>query len=311
MTHEPTITVVICTRERTGSLLGTLDALGRQTSGGFAVLVVDQSPEVDERLAARAHDDARLTVVHDNGRGLSRARNLATRAASTDWLVFLDDDCVPEPEWAAGLAAAFGAAPGIEFVSGHVGPGPGAAAGLPQYAVFAVDEPRTVSGRRAWPHDIGFGVCFAVQRETAMRLGGWDERLGPGVSTFPASDDMDFNFRFLHAGGVAHLTPSARATHEQWRSNDELVALFSGYMASWAGFSVKHVRTTGIAAGLRLWSYGLGDTVRMFLSAARHGSGLRLRIALAKTRGLARGTVAGMRVDWRRNATSFASDDAD
>ena len=306
-----TLTVVICTRDRADSLQATLDALAAQTHGDFTTLVVDQSPETDEALARRAAEDTRLSVMRDAGRGLSRARNLALAAASADWLVFLDDDCVPEPGWAAGLAAAFGAAPRIEFVTGHVGPGPRPAAGLPQYSVFAVDEPRTVSGRRAWPHDIGFGVCFAVRRETAMRLGGWDERLGPGVSAFPASDDMDFNFRFLRAGGAAHLTPSARATHEQWRSDDELVRLFAGYMASWAGFSVKHVRVTGITAGLRLWSYGLGDTVRMFLSAARHVSGLRLRIALAKARGLARGTVAGVRVDWRRTATSLASHDAD
>jgi GT2 family glycosyltransferase len=303
--------VVVCTRNRAEQLGPTLDALDRQTLARFSVLVVDQSDAIDDRLVARARDDERLTVVGDSGRGLSRARNLALRAAATDWLVFLDDDCVPEPGWAAALRDAFRSHPQAEFVSGHVGAGRRQQESrLPQYAVFPVEEPRTVSGRWRWPHDIGFGVCFAVRRAAALRLGGWDERLGPGVSAFPASDDMDFNFRFLRDGGIAHLTPRARATHEQWRSDDELVRLFAGYMASWVGFSVKHLRTTGLAAGLWLWSYALRDTMRMFASAARHRSRVRLRIALGKAEGLTRGTAAAVRVRWRRNAPSLAPDDA-
>jgi GT2 family glycosyltransferase len=300
MTGEPTVTVVICTRDRAESLHKTLDAVARQTRPGFDVLVVDQSPEVDNRLASRAQEDERLTVMHDTGRGLSRARNLAAGTTATEWLVFLDDDCVPERDWAAALLDAFAEHPEAAFVSGHVSAGRRQAGSrLPQYAVFAVEEARTVSGAWRWPHEIGFGVCFAVRREAALRLGGWDEQLGPGVRAFPASDDVDFNFRFLRAGGTAHLTPKARATHEQWRSDEELVRLFAGYMASWAGFAVKHLRTTGVAAGLWLWSYGLRDTARMFLSALRHRSRTRLRIARGKATGLARGTAAGWRVRWQ------------
>jgi GT2 family glycosyltransferase len=299
MTGEAQFTVVICTRDRPDSLLATLDALDAQAEGGFGVVVVDQSGHPDERLASRAAGESRLSVISDTGRGLSRARNVALGATSTEWLVFLDDDCVPEPAWAGALGDAMAAHPDADFVSGHVGPGlrrdePRG----PQYAVFPVQEEQTLAGRPVWPHDIGFGVCFAVRRATALRLGGWDERLGPGVPAFPASDDMDFNFRFLRSGGIAHLTPRARAAHEQWRSDGELVRLFGGYMASWAGFAVKHMKTTGLPAGLRLWSYGLRDALRMFASAARHRSRLRLRIARGKTAGLVRGTVQAWRVPW-------------
>jgi GT2 family glycosyltransferase len=292
-------TVVVCTRDRPDSLAITLDALDAQREAGFPVLVVDQSPEVDEALAERADADERLTVLRDAGRGLSRARNLAWRATDTEWLVFLDDDCVPERDWAQALAEAMAQHPGADFVSGHVGPDRmRPETELPQYAVFPVEEERTVSGRWVWPHEIGFGVCMGVRRSAVARLGGWDERLGPGVPEFPASDDMDFNFRFLRAGGVAHLTPRARAHHAQWRSPEDLVSLYRGYMASWAGFAVKHARTGQPLAGAWLWSYGLRDTARMAASALRHRSRLRGRIAAGKLRGLVAGTRAALRLRW-------------
>jgi hypothetical protein len=90
-----------------------------------------------------------------------------------------------------------------------------------------------------------------------------------------------------------------RAHHAQWRAPDEVVALFAGYMASWAGFAVKHMRSGDRLAGAWLWSYGLRDAARMLASAARHRSPLRLRIARAKLIGLVRGTRDGFRTSWQ------------
>lgn len=290
--------VVICTRNRPAQLHATLDALERQTWRDFPVLVVDQSDEEDAELTRRAAADPRLRVLRDRGRGLSRARNLALRETATSWLAYVDDDCLLDPDWTEQLDGVLAANPDVAYVSGSVDehdvPG-GEYLGVTSYRV---DRERRRSGRRTRPGDIGYGVCMVLRRDVLARIGGWDERLGTGSGLFPASEDMDLNYRLLRAGGVALATPRLRAHHDQWRTADELPALFGGYMEGWSAFAVKQARTGDPLGGLRLWAAGPVNIARTFASALRRRSRLRARIAWRKLIGLVRGTARALRVPW-------------
>ena len=44
-----------------------------------------------------------VRVVRTGGGGPARARNLGWRTARTEWIAFLDDDVVPDPDWYQGL----------------------------------------------------------------------------------------------------------------------------------------------------------------------------------------------------------------
>ncbi len=316
----PILTVVVCTRGRPGRVRATLDALDRGVPG-LPVLVVDQGESPSAELDRRAAADGRLTVLHDRGRGLSRARNIALGQAASDWLAFVDDDCLVADDFGSALLAEIAAHPDADWIAGDVraeaGPPPGAAgqrsaldaaadpagehgdapADLPPVTTFPVDRPLIRRGRRTLPGAIGFGVLFCVRRATAERLGGWDPRLGPGVPDLPAADDMDFNHRLLRAGGTAVLSPAVRAVHDQWRSAAQVVDLQRGYSRAWAGFACKHLaRNAG--GGLRLWLWGLVDVLDMSASAIHRRSRLRARIALAKAHGLIEGTAIGLRRRW-------------
>lgn len=310
----PTLTVAVCTRGRPDKVRATLDALDRGAPD-VPLLVVDQGAAPDAALAERAAGGGRLRVIHDAGRGLSRARNLALAAADGDWIAFVDDDCLVAEDFAAALLAEIAAHPEADWIAGDVRAGDadsdpplesppnrdrnrkGAAAGLPPVTIFPVDRPLIRRGGRTLPGAIGFGVLFCVRRSTAARLGGWDERLGPGVPDLPAADDMDFNHRLLRSGATAVLSPAVRAVHDQWRSSDQVVELQRGYSRAWAGFACKHLgRNSG--GGLRLLAWGAVDVLDMAASAARHRSSLRARIALAKLRGLLEGAVLGLRRRW-------------
>ena len=310
----PTLTVAVCTRGRPEQVRATLDALDAGAPG-VALLVVDQGPEPAAALAERAAADGRLRVVHDSGRGLSRARNLALAAARSEWIAFVDDDCLVAADFGAALLAEIAAHPTADWIAGDVRAGrgdrnfppesrpysgrnsSGSGGDVPPVTTFPVDRPLVRRGGRTLPGAIGFGVLFCVRRTTAERLGGWDERLGPGVPDLPAADDMDFNHRLLRSGGTAVLSPAVRAVHDQWRSPDEVVELQRGYSRAWAGFACKHLaRNAG--GGLRLWAWGLVDVLDMAASATRRRSPLRARIALAKLRGLLEGTALGLRRRW-------------
>jgi GT2 family glycosyltransferase len=294
MPDSPTlVTVAVCTLDRPGELALTLDALEREVPAGLELLVVDQSAEEDHDLAGRRS----VRVIRDGGRGLSRARNLALQATRSEWIAFVDDDCTVAEGFGAALLAQLERADGADWVSGHVGGGR-EDADLPLVTTFPVDRPAVRQGRWVLPGSIGFGVMFIVRCATARRLGGWDERLGPGVEPFPAADDMDFNHRLLRAGGKALLTPDVRVVHRQWRTPSELVRLNRGYLRAWAGFAAKQARTGHPLTAAWLWAWGVIDVLDMAKSAAGRRSRVRWRLAGAKLRGLLEGVAAGLGRRW-------------
>jgi GT2 family glycosyltransferase len=289
--HAPTLAVVVCTRDRPRQLARTLEALRGERGAIDELVVVDQS---EEPLAG---SDG-VTVIPDRGRGLSRARNLALAATTAAWLAFVDDDCRPQPGWGAALREEIAAHPDAAMVCPRVDPGPLPAGDYLEVTTFPVTRPALRRGRRTHPARLGFGVCCVVRRDVAQSLGGWDERLGPGVPDFPAADDMDFNYRVLRAGGTAWVTPRPRAVHDQWRRADELPALHRGYLAAWCAFAVKTARTGAAADGARLLTIGLVDVADALADALRRPSRLHARLAAAKAAGFAGGTARALLRRW-------------
>jgi len=98
------LSVVITTYNRSDALLAVLDGLSRQTDRHFEVIVADDGSLKAHRQpildSAVAHA---LRVVHvwhpDVGFTASRVRNRGVAAASGQYLVFLDGDCVPEVDF--------------------------------------------------------------------------------------------------------------------------------------------------------------------------------------------------------------------
>jgi GT2 family glycosyltransferase len=289
----PTVAVVVCTRDRPEQLALTLAALEPELEPGFELLVVDQS-EVPHVAAP----DSQVRVLHDRGRGLSRARNLALAAVDADWLAFVDDDCRVRIGWGAGIAGAIAAKPGAGMISPRVEAGPLPVGDYLEVTTFPVDQPELRRGRRQHPARLGYGVCTVVRRDVAEALGGWDERLGPGAPHFPAADDMDFNYRLLRAGYVGWVTPDAIAVHDQWRTAAELPALHRGHLAAWCGFATKQMSTGDVSGGLRLLAIGVVDALDALKDALLRPSRLHRRLARAKVAGMVAGTARGLTRRW-------------
>lgn len=295
----PALTVAVCTRDRPHMLAELLDALGAQGGEAIAeIVVVDQGRRQPVRPPSAASCPP-IVVVLDDGEGLSRARNLAVARARTGWIAFLDDDCLPEPGWARRLAQSCAAHPAAGYVSGTIAGGHLSPSALRAVSLQRVRRAGPRRGRwRTSPLSIGQGASFAVKREAAERLGGWDERLGAGTRPFPAGEDFDFNYRFLREGGVAYLDPDLTVMHRQWRSDAELPSLHAGYIAGNAGCAVKHLRTGDLGGGAWLWLQISLGVAFMFAGAVRSGSPLHRQLAVAQARGWLIGTVNGFRCAW-------------
>jgi GT2 family glycosyltransferase len=291
-------TVAICTRNRPAQLAETLDALDRLDGPLPPIVVVDQSDEEDPQLVERAARSAHLDLLRDDGRGLCRARNFAHDLVSSEWIVYLDDDCWPEPDWAIELERAIEAAGEADYISGEIGECRHFEGDYLPVSTLHIDREERLRGRWVLPWAVGIGACMAIRQNAVSEVGGFDERIGPGVPDFPCADDMDFNYRFTKLGRTVLRTPKVRSIHHQWRPPGDLRRHYGVYLAGHSGFAIKHLKSGDPVGGAWLWILGLLDVMRLFASAARRRSRFRLSIAIAKLQALSVATAKAMVRSW-------------
>src|SRR5690606_10253863 len=100
----PSISVVVCTRDRPQELRACLVALGKIDYPDYEVIVVDNASETAETSAIV--EAARLRYVREDRPGLDWARNRGWRLARYDIIAFTDDDVLVDPMWLRGIARA-------------------------------------------------------------------------------------------------------------------------------------------------------------------------------------------------------------
>jgi len=104
----PSISVIVPTYNRPRRLAACLAALESVDfpREQFEVIVVDDGGSVPVRsVIDELTLTLDLTLVRQENAGPGAARNTGARQAQGQCLVFLDDDCLPEPGWLTALAA--------------------------------------------------------------------------------------------------------------------------------------------------------------------------------------------------------------
>ena len=100
------VSVIVTTYNRPDALRAVLAGLRAQRDRGFEVLVADDGSRNDTRALVEAvARDAPVPVAHvwqeDRGFRAGAARNRAAARARGEYLLFLDGDCVPRPDFIA------------------------------------------------------------------------------------------------------------------------------------------------------------------------------------------------------------------
>ena len=165
-------------------------------------------------------------------RGLGTAQNVGIGLAGGSVIAVTDDDCVPDPDWLAELRRAM-AADRLAAVTGRVLPLPPEGERTEPVATRTDPRPRELGGRVA-PWHVGRGNNFAVRSGWLARIGGVDERLGPGAPARGALD-MDLFHRIMRAGGRIRYEPACVVRHERQTRRGRLERRFPyGYgMGAW------------------------------------------------------------------------------
>lgn len=118
--------VAICTLNRRGYLERAVDAVLAQLAGfprGRLIVVDNGSTDgTAGYLAELSGRDSRVNTVREEQCGLYYGRVRAILSTSGEFLIFLDDDAVPQPGWLRGMLRELAAAPEIGVVGGAIDP---------------------------------------------------------------------------------------------------------------------------------------------------------------------------------------------
>jgi glycosyltransferase involved in cell wall biosynthesis len=241
---SPLASVVICTRDRPGSLANTLESVFAQDFSDYQVLVVDQSGGDEtcllvEEMRLRV---PRLRYLRLERPGLSRAYNAGIREADAPLLVFTDDDVMVPPGWLRSVTQAFAQNPEVDLLYGQVLVPPELAENSDGVTPALGIPKRRILDRKRGFRVFGMGANFAAKKALFERVGGFDEVLGGG-GPLQSAQDFDLVYRVYKAGASTLLEPDVVAYHYGFRSlSGEWQATVRSYGVGVGGFFFKHVR---------------------------------------------------------------------
>jgi histidinol-phosphate phosphatase family protein len=140
-----------------------------------------------ERLERLGVARDRIIVVHDEGtrRGPAAARNNGWRQSRADWVVFLDDDVLPQHDWLERLASDLDVSASIAGSAGRI------QVPLPAERP-PTDWERNVKGLETASYAT---ADMAYRRDVLLQVGGFDERFGRAFR-----EDADLALRVLDSG---------------------------------------------------------------------------------------------------------------
>ena len=211
--------IVIPTHGRAPRLLNTLAALERLDAqpGSFEVIVVDDGSPHPVTLPKL---DFPIHLVRRPQGGPARARNWGARKALAPSLIFLDDDCTPEPEWLRELSA--NATPNIA-VGGTIRNGLIDNLFAEASDLLAREFTSAHYSSESESYEFLSTANLAISTAAFWQVGGFREDF-----PLPAGEDREFCFRWRQHGYSLLLVPTAIVNHF--------------HDMCWSGFVRQHYR---------------------------------------------------------------------
>jgi glycosyltransferase involved in cell wall biosynthesis len=153
--------IVILTFNREEVIEKTLKAMLKQDYPEYEVIVVNDGSKDNTKEILKKFKDKKLTVINnEKEKGPCKARNQGIKKAKNDFIIIMDDDCIPERNWLKKMMQGFDS-----------------------------DKVGMVSG-----YSIHGGTSTAFSRKALKKVGLYDEEY------FYYREDTDLVFRIMDAG---------------------------------------------------------------------------------------------------------------
>ena len=232
------VSVVICTRNRSGYLKKCLESFGNQKCMPVEIIVVDNAP-VDDSTYNVAKEFKSVRYVREPRPGLDIARNTGARESKGSIIAYTDDDVELHPWWiyqvnetfAKTTAAAMTGlviASELKTESQQI---------FERYWSFnrgytdKLFDPyflieNLAAGPPVW--EIGAGANMAFRKSAFEKAGYFDERLDVGAAG--CNGDSEMWYRILLKGGSINYNPRAVVFHEHRKEIKSLKKQLFSYM---------------------------------------------------------------------------------
>jgi glucosyl-dolichyl phosphate glucuronosyltransferase len=228
MNQLPLVSIVICSHNRSADTAECLSALMPQIGDQAEVILVDSAsdPKNQGEMSKLAILYPAVKLVRVDQPGLSLARNRGVQLASADWVVFLDDDAVPFPDWLEKfLITATTASPSQAVIGGGIYPRwPDGISGRhlsDRWKMFLslaeADQPGSVTDG----YSVN-GANYAIRRSVLLDIGGFSEQFGRVRGSLISADESHVTKRVLDAGWEACLNPAFKVYHKVSRERLKL-----------------------------------------------------------------------------------------
>ncbi|MFE0502062.1 glycosyltransferase [Lysobacter soli] len=213
---QPVASIIIPVYNQFAHTLACLRAIAAHPpSAGIEIIVSDDGSSDETESALAQVDGVRYYRRAQNG-GFIAACNDGAAQARGEFLVFLNNDTIPQPGWLDALLATFDDEPGVGLVGAQLVYPDGRlqeAGGI----VFS-DGSAHNYGRFESPNDPRYGyvrdadycsgAALAIRRPLFERLGGFDRRYAPAYF-----EDTDLGFAVRAAGERVVYQPQSRVVH--------------------------------------------------------------------------------------------------
>lgn len=230
--------VIVCTYNRCESLADTLAAIANlRVPDGFQweLIVVDNNSR-DATKSTVEHlrlslPGLRMRYMFQQQQGLSHARNLGLSAASGEFVVFTDDDVIPDPEWLEQLVNGmrqYRCAAAGGFIEPLWQGKPPAWLTERFYGFLALRTDHEGPKEVCVEHEMPFGANLAFERRMFETIGVFNPDLGRKGNTLAGGEEIDVLMRVVRHGGRVMYFPHARVRHKV-----EAFRLKKGYFRRW------------------------------------------------------------------------------
>ena len=205
------VSVIVPAYNAASTLEACLTSLVNQTYPHdlYEVVVVDDG-STDQTASLAEHAGAR--VIHQRNQGPAVARNRGVEAATGDFILFTDADCVPAPDWIERMMDAF-LDPNVVGAKGVYRTGQ-----KQLMSRFVQCEYQDKYDRLAHQAQIDFIDTYsaAYRRCQFLENGGFDP-----IFPRPSVEDQEFSFRLSQKGYRMVFIPSAIVYHRHDRTLGE------------------------------------------------------------------------------------------
>lgn len=201
----PTLSVVIPTRDRPALLASALEALREQRwpFDSFEVIVVDDGSRTPVSLP---EFDLQVKLVRQHHKGPAAARNLGSQHASGEFLIFMDDDCLPGPNWLGEYAEALTQRPDTAL---------GGDIGISDEANRYLQVSEWIVNAALRHFDCRPGGGFFLRSANLAVPAALFRQVGQFDPAFHVSEDREFLDRWLWRGYAAAALPTAWVLHQR------------------------------------------------------------------------------------------------